>query len=102
MKSIRVIALQVLTTSLLFSSAARGQSQTAEQPKFWIEIQAPSDGGPKFTVTNLSRKTLTAGAFQFSVSSEAKPQGAMSWDPLCKAGASLGANVRVRLSLEQA
>ena len=82
MKIFRVIALPVLTPSLLFSSAVCAQSRTAEQPKFRTEIQAPSDGSPKFTVTNLSRKTLTAGTFQFSVSSEAKPQGAMNWDPI--------------------
>jgi hypothetical protein len=82
MKIIRFISLQVFTLSLPFSSAVRAQSQIAEQPRFRIEIQAASDGGPKFTVTNLSGKTLTAATFQFSVSSETKPQGAMSWDPI--------------------
>lgn len=73
-------ALGVLNLGLLASSPAHAESQTSQQPKFRTE--AAADGGPKFTVTNLSRKTLTAGTFQFFLSSEAGPQGAMDWDPL--------------------
>jgi len=82
MKIIRIISLQFLLLSLVFSSAVRAQSPGAEQPKFRFEIQATSNEGPKFTVTNLSGKTLTAAMFQFSVSSEAKSRGTIGWDPI--------------------
>src|SRR5881398_1312533 len=75
-------ALGVLNLGLLASSSAHAESQTSQQPKFRTEIQAAAEGGPNFTVTNLSRKTLTAGTFQFFLSSERRPQGAMDWDLL--------------------
>jgi hypothetical protein len=75
-------ALGVLNLGLLASSPAHAESQTSQQPKFRTEIQAAAEGGANFTVTNLPRKTLTAGTFQFFLSSERRPQGAMDWDPL--------------------
>ena len=78
------IALKLAILGLLVSSATCGQSQTVEQAKFQIEIQAAADGGPKFTVANLSGKTLTACTFQFSVSSESRAQSKMDWDPLAQ------------------
>jgi hypothetical protein len=71
-------ALGVLNLGLLASSPAHAESQTSQQPQF----RTAAEGGANFTVTNLSRKTLTAGTFQFFVSSERRPQGAMDWDPL--------------------
>jgi len=79
---IRTFVLRVLIPGLLILPTLRGQSHTTEQAKFRVEISATTDGGPKFTITNLSAKTLTACTFQFSVSSESKPQGEMDWDPL--------------------
>lgn len=71
---------------LLVSSAVRGHSQTTNQPKFHIEIQTTVDGEPRFTVTNLSGKTLMACTFQFSLSSQSRPQSEMDWDPIAQAG----------------
>ena len=76
------IALKLAIVGVLVSSATYGQSQTVEQAKFQVEIQAAADGGPKFTLANLSGKTLTACTFQFSVSSESRAQSKMDWDPL--------------------
>jgi len=61
-------------------------AQVKQQPRFRIEIQAEAEGGPKFTVTNLSDKTLTACHIEFSVSSEGRREGGMSWDPIVQAG----------------
>ena len=84
------MALKVLILAPFVSSATYGQSQPVVQPKFQIEIQATTDGGPRFTVANLSRKTLTACTFQFSVSSEGRPQSEMDWDPLVQGGGDPG------------
>jgi hypothetical protein len=40
------IALKLAILGLLVSSATWGQSQTVEQPKFQIDIQAPPMVGP--------------------------------------------------------
>jgi hypothetical protein len=74
-------ALSVMTAGLFASFAVGGQSQTIEQPKFSIEIKS-GDAGPRFALTNLSRRTLAACFLQISSSSEdAKPSG-MDWDAL--------------------
>jgi len=61
--------------------AASCLAQIADGPKFRVEILA-SDASPQFLVTNLSGRTLTACTIEFSVSTEARPQGKMNWDPL--------------------
>jgi hypothetical protein len=68
------------------ASAFHGQSRAAEEPKFQIEIDPTVDGGPKFTITNLSAKTLAACIIQFSISSEGRSQSKMDWDPATQAG----------------
>jgi hypothetical protein len=73
-------ALRVLAVGFLFSSAVLGQAQTAEQPKFGIEIQVTGEHGPSYTVTNLTRKTVTACVIELSSSSESKQQSKMDWD----------------------
>src|SRR5262249_23668778 len=73
-----------LAVALLALGAVEGAS-SAEQPRFRIEIQAEAEGGPKFTLTNLSDKTLTACHLQFSVSPN-QPEGGLAWDPLVEAG----------------
>jgi hypothetical protein len=71
----------LLSAGLCLASAVHGQSRTAEEPKFQVEIDPAAEGGPKFTVTNLSAKTLGACVFEFSISSEGMPQSHMDWDP---------------------
>ena len=61
--------------------AASCLAQIADGPKFRVEILA-SDASPQFSVTNLSGRTLTACTIEFAVSTEARPQGKMNWDPL--------------------
>ena len=68
------------------ASAFHGQSRTGEEPKFQIEIDPTVEGGPKFTVTNLSAKTLSACIIQSSISSEGRSQSKMDWDPATQAG----------------
>jgi hypothetical protein len=62
--------------------AANSLAQIADGPKFRVEILANGDASPQFSVTNLSGRTLTACTIKFSVSTEARPQGEMNWDPL--------------------
>jgi hypothetical protein len=75
-------ALSILSATILLSLAVHGQPQTAERPKFQIEIQPPSSvAGPSFTVTNLTGRTVTACALELSSSSSAsKAQSVTVWD----------------------
>src|SRR5438034_11664934 len=83
---ILAIGLGALSAGLLASPATFGQLQTAEPPKFRIEIQATAEGRPTFTITNLFSKTLTAGQFRFSVSSQSKAGSEMGWDAILQSG----------------
>ena len=77
----------VLTAGVFVSGAAFGAGQSAEQPKFRVEIQAEAEGGPKFTVTNLSGKTVTACYIETSVSTEKKGKSGMAWDAVLQGAA---------------
>jgi hypothetical protein len=81
-----LIVVSVLVASLFNSPAPHGQSNGVDQGIFDLEIQPAAEGGPKFRVTNLSSKPVTACAFQFSVSSESRPQGQMVWDAIVQGG----------------
>src|ERR1700722_11146108 len=78
------VTFRVLSVGLLVSSAVYGQSQATEQSRIQVEIQAAADKGPRFTVMNLSDKTLIACHIQFSLSSQSRPQAAMDWDPIAE------------------
>lgn len=80
------IAIVGLNLSLLASAPTHIQAQTEQPAPFRIEIKTGTDGRPKFTVTNLSNKTLTACTFQFTASSESRPQGGMDWDAIVQGG----------------
>lgn len=71
---------------LLLIWAASSLAQIAVGPKFRAEIQANDEASPQFSVTNLSGRTLTACTIEFSVSTEARSQGRMNWDPLVQGG----------------
>jgi len=77
---IPVTALTVIIACRLVSSAVHGQSQTTEQPRFQIEIQAAGESGPSYTVTNVTGKAVTACVFRFSSSSESKEISSTVWD----------------------
>lgn len=70
-----------LVTPLVISSP-----QVEPEPKFRIEIQSSGAASPKFSVTNLSDKTLVACTISLSVSTEARSQSKMNWNPLIRAG----------------
>ena len=59
------------------SNSNGGQS---ENPNFRIEIQAGAQGGPKFTVTNLSDKSVSACVLEISIASQGKGQSKIVWD----------------------
>jgi hypothetical protein len=80
-----LIVVSVVIASLFNSPAAHGQSNAIDQGMFDVEIQPAAEGGPKFRVTNLSSKPVTACVFQFSVSSE-RPYGQMVWDAIVQGG----------------
>ena len=75
-------ALSVLNAGILVSSAVPGQSQTVERPRFQIEIQAIGEGGPRYKVTNLTGKTVTACVLRLSSSAESKELSRTVWDAL--------------------
>jgi hypothetical protein len=79
-----VIFFCALCAGMFAASAAYGQLESAA--KFRTEILPSADGGPKFTVTNLSDNTLTACVIRFSVSSQAKPESHMDWDAIVQGG----------------
>jgi hypothetical protein len=75
-------ALSVLNAGILVSSAVPRQSQTVEQPRFQVEIQPMGEGAPRYKVTNLTGKTVTACVLRLSSSSERKEQLNTDWDAL--------------------
>jgi len=58
--------------------------QTTEQPKVQVEIQTATDAGPRFTLTNLSAKTLTACYIEISSSLEKRAPFGEAWDALAQ------------------
>ncbi len=74
-------AFCVLSVATLFSLPVHGQSAVIEPPKFQIEIQTAGDGSPKYIVTNLTGKTVTACAVRLSSSLE-KGVSYTLWDAL--------------------
>ena len=75
-----VVALDVLSMTLILAAAVCPQSRTEEKPKFQIEIQAAGAGGPKFTVMNLSGKIVSACVLEISIASEGKGKSRIVWD----------------------
>jgi hypothetical protein len=75
-------ALCVLNAIILFSAAFHGQSPSAEQPRFQIEIQATGETGPRYTVTNLTGRTVTACVLELSSSSQSRGNSKTVWDAL--------------------
>jgi hypothetical protein len=74
---VRVIAVVVLV-----AQAGAAHAQAPGQPNFRTEILTTDSQTPRFSVTNLSEKTLTACTIRFAVSGEAKAQSMMNWDAL--------------------
>jgi hypothetical protein len=72
--------LCVLSAVMIVPSAMYGQSLTTEQPRFQIDIQAAGEGGPRYTVTNLTGKTVTACVLQLSSSSQNHGKSKTVWD----------------------
>jgi hypothetical protein len=72
-------ALCLLNATMLFSPAVHGQSPSAGRPRFQIDIQA-GERGPRFTVTNLTDRSLTACVLELSSSSLAAGKGRNLWD----------------------
>ena len=72
--------------SCLPISAIPAQAPRLPQPKFKIAIHANAEGGPHFTLTNLTQKTLTACVIEFSRSTEIKPESSIEWDPIIQTG----------------
>lgn len=73
----------VLGAGLLVSPAVHARPQTADRPALKIEIHAEAgDSGPRYTVTNISGKAVTAWALEFSISSQSKGGSKTIWDAL--------------------
>jgi hypothetical protein len=64
---------------MIVPSAMYGQSLAAEQPRFQIEIQVGGEGGPRYTVTNLTGKPVTACVFQLSSPSQSHGKSKTVW-----------------------
>jgi hypothetical protein len=81
MRLVRTIAVIVLAGWSISATA-----QVATEPQFHFEIQSSGIDSPKFSVTNLSTKTLVACTISVSVSTESRPQTKMNWNQLVRAG----------------
>jgi hypothetical protein len=75
-------ALCVLSAIMLFSAAVHVQSPRAEQPRFQIEIQDTGEGGPRYTVKNLTDRTVTACVLELSSLSQGRGNSQPVWDAL--------------------
>src|SRR6266851_1282041 len=94
-----VAGLSVVSVALIVAVAVCAHSRADGNPKFQIDIQAGAQGGPKFTVMNLSGKAVSACVLEISIASEGKGQSRIVWDaalhgerPLEK-GASISENL---------
>jgi hypothetical protein len=74
--------LCVLNAIMLFSAAVHGQSPSAEQPRFQIEIQATGEGAPRYKVKNRTDRTVTACVLELSSLSQARGNSQTVWDAL--------------------
>ena len=74
------VGLCVVSMALIVALTICAQSRADEKPKFQIEIQPAAAGGPKFTVMNLSGKTVSACVLEISMASEGKGQSRIVWD----------------------
>jgi hypothetical protein len=80
--NLAAISLRLWTAVLLISPTTHAQSQPSEEPNFQIEIQAAADAGPKFMVTNLTGRAVTARVIRISSSAVKKEQARQVWDAL--------------------
>jgi hypothetical protein len=76
------MALVILNAGTLFSLQGHGQTGAGDRPKFQIDIQTAGEGSPKFRVTNLTGKTVTAYVVRLSSSSGSEGQSQTLWDAL--------------------
>ncbi len=75
-----VAGLSVVSVALIVAVAVCAHSRADGNPKFQIDIQAGAQGGPKFTVMNLSGKTVSSCVLEISIASEGKGQSRIVWD----------------------
>lgn len=66
----------------LFSLPVHAQSAAITLPNFEIKIQTEGERAPKYTVTNLTGKTVTACVVTLSSSLESNDQSRTVWDAL--------------------
>ncbi len=81
----KILALAICVLSVgasLFSLPVHGQSTSITSPKFEIKIQTEGERAPKYTVTNLTGKTVTACVVRLSSSFESNDQSRTVWDAL--------------------
>jgi hypothetical protein len=81
----KILALVICVLSVgasLFSLPVHGQEVAVTLPSFEINIQTKGERGPKYTVTNLTGKTVTACVFRLSSSLESNGQSRTVWDAL--------------------
>jgi hypothetical protein len=64
----------VLSVGAVFSLSVHAQSAAIASPKFEIKIQTEGEGAPRYTVTNLTGKTVTACVVRLSSSLESNGQ----------------------------
>ena len=75
-------AICVLSVGALFSLLVHAQSAAIASSEFEIKIQTEQEGAPKYTVTNLTGKTVTACVVRLSSSFESNGQSRTVWDAL--------------------
>jgi len=82
--SMKIVApvICLLSAGALFSLPVHAQSAGITPPNFEIEIHIEEAGSPKYKVTNLTGKTVTACVVRLSSSLESKDQSHTVWDAL--------------------
>jgi hypothetical protein len=71
-------AFCALYLGMLFSSSLHGQT-ASELPRFQIEIRTTGEKKPKYTVTNLSGRPVSACVLDISSSSPSSPLSQRAW-----------------------
>jgi hypothetical protein len=74
--------ISLFSVGALFSLPVHAQSAAIASPNFEIEIHTEEAGSPRYKVTNLTGKTVTACVVRLSSSVESNDQSHTVWDAL--------------------
>lgn len=77
--------LRTITLIVLAGWSVSATAQVVTEPQFHFEIHSSGIDSPRFSITNVSTKTLVACTISVSVATVSRTQIKMNWNPLVRA-----------------